>query len=293
MPRPSPPLAGCFAHLAALLHYSVPDGLPSLLCRLALARESGEAEPSAPYRLAPAAASGSQQQEQQQQQDASSSAEQRGLPPPPPPSPPPQQQQGVQEQQEQQKQENPQEQQPSRQEQQQPSSLAEQQAAALASLDASLQQLWDASPAGTMLVVVTGQGDTSYSRWVPALLVHVFACHLVNCAAFLQPHHPPLRVPCCCPACPAGTCKSRSGGGSSAWTACRRGTQPVRRTWWLCRTAPCPRCALPQSSRQSSQQSSRCRRRSSSRSRMRRRSSSSNEPATSFGTNRRNTMYQW
>lgn len=42
--------------------------------------------------------------------------------------------------------------------------MEQQQAQALAVLDASLEQLWAAAPVGTLVVVVTGQGDTTYGR---------------------------------------------------------------------------------------------------------------------------------
>lgn len=45
--------------------------------------------------------------------------------------------------------------------------LQQQQADALQSLDRSLETVWQAALPGTMLVVVTGQGDTSYSRCGP------------------------------------------------------------------------------------------------------------------------------
>lgn len=137
------------------------------LCRLAVARESGEPEPSALYRLEFAGG----EQEQQQQQPGEEA--------PPPPPPPQQEQQGsgqppadapAQEQQLEQQADGSANQQDGVQPPaaaQQAGSRAERDAA-LQSLDRSLRQVWEAAPGGTLVVVVTGQGDTTYSRWAGA-----------------------------------------------------------------------------------------------------------------------------
>lgn len=92
-------------------------------------RESGLPEPTAPYRLGPGAGyAGSPRQQQ------------NGAVPPVP----------AEQQQEQQDWAQP--------------AMEQQQAQALAVLDASLEQLWAAAPVGTLVVVVTGQGDTTYGR---------------------------------------------------------------------------------------------------------------------------------
>lgn len=122
-------------------------------CRLAAARESGQPEPSSLYRLEYGGSG-----EQQQQQPGGGEAA-----PPPPPPPPPQQQQ------EQQGDggsggDSPQ------QDGAQPAAAAQQAGTlvqrdeALRALDRSVGQVWEAAPPGTLLLVVTGQGDTSYSR---------------------------------------------------------------------------------------------------------------------------------
>ncbi|PSC70139.1 small RNA degrading nuclease 5 [Micractinium conductrix] len=132
--------------------------------RLTVARESGEAEPSAAYRQGGAAspAGAAQPQLQQQQEQHPADAGGGGTP-----------------EQQQRDGQAPGSDAAQQQEQQgggdgeagQPPAAGSpnwpaRQAAALASLDASLQQLWDAAPPGTLLVVVTGQGDTSYSRYL-------------------------------------------------------------------------------------------------------------------------------
>ncbi|KAL4421609.1 hypothetical protein ABPG75_010900 [Micractinium tetrahymenae] len=128
--------------------------------RLAAVRAAGEPEPSAAYRQAgaPAGAEAAeqqqetgeqkpQQQQEQQQQQPSAANGQQGSP------------DGGREQQ-------GDAQPPQQQAQQAQHDWQAQQAAALSALDASLAQLWEAAPAGTLLVVVTGQGDTSYSRYL-------------------------------------------------------------------------------------------------------------------------------
>lgn len=115
------------------------------VCRLAAVRAAGEPEPSPAY-LQAGGAEAAEAAEQRDQQDG---GRQQGQQPPAAGSPagsPPGEQRA----------------QPAQQAQR---DWHAQHAAALASLDASLAQLWEAAPAGTLLVVITGQGDTGYCRW--------------------------------------------------------------------------------------------------------------------------------
>ena len=131
------------------------------LCRLAAARESGEPEPSSLYRLEYDGSSSQEQQQQQQQQQQQAGGE---TPPPPPPPPAGEQQQQAQEG-------NPSSNASPQQDGAQAPAYTQQEGglaqrdAALRALDRSLGQVWEAAPAGTLLLVVTGQGDTSYSRY--------------------------------------------------------------------------------------------------------------------------------
>lgn len=114
--------------------------------RLAAVRAAGEPEPSPAY-LQAGGAEAAEAAEQRDQQDG---GRQQGQQPPAAASPagsPPGEQRAQQAQQAQR-------------------DWHAQHAAALASLDASLAQLWEAAPAGTLLVVITGQGDTGYCRYL-------------------------------------------------------------------------------------------------------------------------------
>ena len=97
-------------------------------CRLALAREAGEDEPSAPF-LAPLPSSSGGGSEEPQQLGATEVQQQESAG------------DGDGHQQ-----------------------LQQRHVSALVSLDASIGRLWEAAPVGTLVVVVTGQGDTGYSR---------------------------------------------------------------------------------------------------------------------------------